>query len=260
LLVYGPIVFSLILIAEGALILIGPLVGGPIGYLSSAMRDVYADDDRLSVDPVEPVALVGAEPSMLKLNDVAEGGTTVELPVEPIDLSADERCTVLHYEASLGIDKGYVSFGRFNVVSDTDPYGQSDSLTQWKLLQFGGFPIKLEAVDRADAVSIPVKKTVNLLISDPYSEEMLFSAKWQIDTIEVRGRHVSINADLATNLSGIGVNNAIDSPTLESFARDGRGVLVMGFSHSADVVSRLQAGQPVYAPVSGVMYPAACQR
>jgi hypothetical protein len=165
---------------------------------------------------------------------------------------------VIHFEASLGIERGYVSFSRFNMVTDTDPYGQRDPLTVWKLVQFGGFSFGEAGAGAGDAVAFPVDQQVNLLISDPFTEEMLLSAKWQVDAIEARGRHASINAALTANLSAVGVNNAVDSPVLNHLSRDSEGILVMHWTHSTDIASALADGEPVYVPVTGVMYPAGC--
>ena len=259
---YGPIVLALILLAEGTLILLGPLTGGPLGDVHDALRDVYAHDDRVVVDPVQPAILVDTLPPSSPLQLPADDDTVASVPVGPSALltsTTSVSCAALRFEASLGIDEqGYVSFGRFNMVSDTDPHGRSDPLTQWKLLRFGGFPIRMEAIDAVPAVTIPVNQTVNLLISDPYTEDMLLSAKWEIKEIEVRGRYASINAALERNLSAVGTNNAIDSPTLESFSRDGRATLTMGFAHTADIAPALKAGEPVYAAVTGTLYPAFC--
>lgn len=258
---YGPILMALVLIALGALILIGPAIGGQLGVVHESMRDAFADDSRIVVDSVGPVRLVGAQSSTQAQRLPAVEDThvppLVDLPDAPV-LGMDEDCAALHFQASLGIDRGYVSFGRFNVVSDTDPYGQSDPLTQWKLLQFGGFPIRMETVGPARVASIPVNETTNILISDPFTDEMLLSARWEVEAIEVRGRRASINAHLSRNLSGLGVNNAIDSPTLARFSRDGHGVLVMRFSHSDEIVAALKAGEPIYAAVTGTMYPGYC--
>ena len=108
------------------------------------------------------------------------------------------------------------------------------------------------------AASIPVNETKNLLVSDPFSGELLFSAKWRVEAIEARGRYGSINAGLATNLSALGVNNAIDSPTLNSFAEASEGVLVMRFESDRDIAPALRAGEPVYGAVTGTMYPGHC--
>jgi hypothetical protein len=262
LMTYGPILLALILLAEGTLILVGPLTGGPLGVIHDTLRDVYADDDRVAVDPVQPAILVDTLPPSSLLQLPADGETAAGIPAgpsSPLALATSTSCAALRFEASVGInEEGYVSFGRFNMVSDTDPHGHADPLTQWKLLQFGGFPIRMDAVDAEPATTIPVNHTVNLLISDPYTQDMLLSAKWEIKAIEVRGRYASINAALERNLSGVGTNNTIDSPTLESFSRDGRAALTMGFAHTGDIAPALKAGEPVYAAVTGTLYPAFC--
>jgi hypothetical protein len=258
LLTYGPILMALILIAEGALILLGPLVGGPLGTIHDALSDIYADDDRVVADLAHPAVLMNTLPPARPPHVDPVAGVPIG-PSLPTTSTTSVPCAALQFEASIGIDEqGYVSFGRFNVVSDTDPHGRSDPLTQWKLLQFGGFPIRMDVVDAVPEATIPVEQTVNLLISDPYTQDMLLSAKWEIVEIEVRGRYASINAALDRNLSGLGTNNAIDSPTLESFSHDGRGVLTMSFAHSADIAPALKAGEPVYAAVTGAMYPSLC--
>ena len=258
--VYGPIVLSLVVATEGMLILLAPVIGGPLGMVHQALRDAFAGDQAVYEDVAEPAVLVSAGTAQSLFSTEADGG--LEMAPLPADTDSLETgsCAAVHFEASLGIERDYVSFGRFNVVVDTSPFGRRDTVTQWKLLQFGGFPIRVEAVELVHTTTIPVNQAVNLLISDPYTEEMLFSAKWKIASIEVNGRRGSINASLEPNLSGLGVNNVIDSPTLESFSRDGQGVLVIEFAHTTDIAPALQAGEPIYAAVTGTMMPLYCAR
>jgi hypothetical protein len=79
-----------------------------------------------------------------------------------------------------------------------------------------------------------------------------------VGDVVVEGRNASINADLEENLSALGVNNTIDSPTLDSFGEGGEAILVMGFEYSKEIATALNAGEPVYAPVEGIIYPAHC--
>ncbi len=259
LLPYVPIVLALLLIALGTLVGLGPQIGGGPAQLHRALRDVVAGEELPVVDPMRPARI--AKSSLATPAPAAQiaGAPGVALSPLPVPIT-DTTCVALHFEASLSVAGDYVSFGRFNVVSQADPYGKHDPVTQWKLLQFGGFPLSREAKVEADAVAFPVGQTVNLLISDPYSREMLFSAKWAVKAIEAHGRWASINAALEPNLSEIGVNNAIESPTLARLSRDDKGVLVMGFSHTADVGTTLRGGSPLYAPVEGTIYPASCVR
>jgi hypothetical protein len=262
-LVYIQVLLLLCIIGAGAAVLIGQRVGGPLGSLYLSLRDMLARDDRVTADELSPADLPGTGSTTLPVRLPSSADTKIApmlvLP-EPPDPTPGVPCASFHFEASLGIDRGYLSFGRFNVVTGTDPYGRSDPLTIWKLLQFNGFRVNAEGVEAGRAASIPVNETVNLLVSDPFSEELLFSAKWRVDTVEARGRYGSINAGLATNLSAFGVNNAIDSPTLDSFAEASEGVLVMRFESDRDIAPALRAGEPVYGPVTGTMYPEHCIR
>jgi hypothetical protein len=259
LVIYSPIVLSLVVAAEGVLVLVAPSVGGPLGETYDALRDAFANDSAAYEDAAVPAILLPAQSATeaLPSDEAADSAGLIRLPADA-DALRPESCAAVHFVASVGIERNYVSFGRFNVVVDTSPFGRYDPVTQWKLLQFGGFPIRTETVEPVHTVSIPVNQAVNLLISDPYTEEMLFSAKWKIESIEVSGRRGSINSSLVPNLSGLGVNNAIDSPALESFSRDGQGVLVMYFEHTADLAPALRAGEPVYAAVTGTMMPLYC--
>jgi hypothetical protein len=258
LLPYASIALALILIALGALLGLGPRIGGGLAYAHQALRDVLGREEVPVTDPMRPAAI--ARSSLVTPPGVqVAGAPAVMLSPLPVPIT-DTVCTALQFEASLSIVDGHVSFGRFNVVSHVEPYGGRDPVTQWKLLQFGGFAVTGQADVTAGAVVFPVGQTVNLLLSDPYSQEMLFSAKWQVEAIEAHGRRASINAALAPNLSEIGVNNAINSPTLARMSQDDRGVLVMGFTHTDDVATALRAGSPLYAPVKGMIYPASCVR
>jgi hypothetical protein len=258
LLSYVPIVLALLLIALGTLIGLGPHIGGGLANLHQALRDVVAAEEVPVVDPIRPARIAKSSLATPPAVQVA-GAPAVMLSPLPAPIT-DTTCVALHFEASLSAVDDHVSFGRLNAVSQADPYGKRDPVTQWKLLQFGGFPIAGEAEVAADVVAFPVEQTVNLLISDPYSKEMLFSAKWHVSAIEAHGRRASINAALEPNLGEIGVNNVIDSPTLARLSRDDQGVLVMGFTHSADVATTLRGGSPLYAPAQGTIYPASCVR
>jgi hypothetical protein len=258
-LTYVQILILLVIIGTGALVLLGSRVGGLVGELYGSLRDVFAGDDRITVDAQAPAALVAGPAPPVRLPSV-EDTVVVPLPAFPAAAVPQEEvpCAAFHFEASLGIEGGYLSFGRFNVVTDTDPYGRRDSLTIWKLLQFNGFRINADTFEAHRAVTIPVNETVNMLVSDPFTKELLFSARWLVSTVEVRGHHGSINAALEANLSSFGVNNAIDSSTLDSFAEDSEGVLVMRFVSDRDIAPALKAGEPVYGEVTGTMYPAHC--
>jgi hypothetical protein len=260
LLIYAPIVLMLVLIGMSILIWSGPSVGGGLGVLHGALGDMLTGDDRAIVDSVAPADLAAAFAAMPPLEPPLEsesvGAAPISLPVSP-NPDPGTGCAAAHFETSIGIESGYVSFGRFSLVTDTDPYGKDDPLTAWKLLQFGGFPLDLEGLTPESTV-IPVGQVVNLLISDPYSQEMLFSARWHVDAIVVQGRFANINAALGTNLDGFGIDNVVESPTLDHLSSAGEGVLVMGFEHSEDIAAALQAGRPVYANVKGTLYPANC--
>jgi hypothetical protein len=262
LLVYIPIVLMLCVIGAATLVWLGPTVGGGLGTLHAALRDLLAGDDRVVADTVTALdlsAVFGSAPHP-ELSPGADsvGTPPMTLPVPP-NPNPGAGCAIAHFETSIGIEGGYASFGRFSLVTDTDPYGREDPLTAWKLLQLGGFPLDLDGVTPA-STAVPVGEVVNLLISDPYSQEMLFSARWHVDEIVVQGRYASINAALQTNLDGFGVDNAIQSPTLDSLASAGEGTLTMGFEHSEDILEALQAGRPVYARVTGTMYSVGCLR
>ena len=264
LLPYGPILLALTLIAVGTVVGLGPRIGGGPAQIHQALRDIVAGDELPVVDPMRPARI--AKSSLATPSSAAWQAGTAPSTVPAVALSplpvpiTDTACVALHFEASISIAEDRVSFGRFNVVSQADPYGTLDPVTRWKLLQFGGFPLSRESEVVADTVVFPVGQTVNLLISDPYSQEMLFSAKWEVKAIEVHGRWASINASLEPNLSEIGVNNVIESPTLARLSRDDAGVLVIGLAHSEDVATTLRGGSPLYAPVKGTIYPASCVR
>jgi hypothetical protein len=258
-LVYAQILLLLLIIGVGAFVLLGSRVGGLAGELYAAMRDIYADDDRITVDPVAPAVLVAgtAPPVRLPAREDTAVAPLPAFPAAPLP-AQDVPCASFRFEASMGIEGGYLSFGRFNVVTDTDPYGRRDPLTIWKLLQFNGFKINADTFEAARAVTIPVNETVNLLVSDPFTQDLLFSARWLVSTVEVRGRHGSINTGLELNLSSFGVNNTIESRTLDSFAKDSEGVLVMRFETETEIAPALKAGEPVYGKVMGTMYPGHC--
>lgn len=260
--IYAPIVAALLLIGMGTVILLASTVGGPLGELHVALRGVLTPDERAAADPAQLTSLAQTRRPLLPVGRAPAQPMVAALPLTatlPITAPLDASCAAIHFASSLGIEAGYLSFGRFNTVTSTDPYGQQDPLTAWKLLQFGGFAIA-PAAGGAYTRTLPINQTVNLLISDPYSGEMLFSARWYVDQIEISGRRASINAALQPNLSGLGVNNVIDSPVLDSLSAAGRGVLVLGFEYEGDLDAALSAGQAIYAPANGVIYPDRCLR
>ena len=264
LLPYAPIVLALVLIAVGTVVGLGPQLGGGPAQLHQALRDVVSGEELPAVDPMRPALIAKSSLAMPAPAASVPDGKIVRAPAvafSPLPvLITDTTCVALHFEAAISIAGDRVSFGRFNVVSHADPYGKRDPVTQWKLLQFGGFDVSREASAAADAAVFPVGQTFNLLISDPYSQEMLYSAKWEVTSIEAHGRWASINSALEPNLSEIGVNNTIESPTLARLSRDDTGVLVIGWAHSEDVATTLRAGSPLYAPVRGTIYPGDCVR
>ena len=128
------------------------------------------------------------------------------------------------------------------------------------MIQFDGFDLDVPEQGTDRSLAVPVDQTVNLLISDPFTEELLFSARWHVDTLAVRGPQASVNAWLDANLSDIRVNNTVASPTLDRFAGETSGVLVMHLLHTEDIAPALRAGEPIYATVSGTVHPESCVR
>ena len=117
------------------------------------------------------------------------------VPLAPMPVR-DAPCAAFRFSGALGIKGGRAFFESFTLVSDTVPYGKGDPLTSWKLIQFGSFTIDVDQIEEGRSVTVPVHQAVNMLVLDPFSSEMLLSARWQIDEIEIRGRAVSINSRL----------------------------------------------------------------
>ena len=260
---FAPIIVLAVLIIIGALIAVGPSLGGMPGEVHRALHDLLTGDDRAIVDKTVPLSTSGtyATTSIPVPASVPTIPLMIALPLAPTP-TPGTPCAAFSFAGALSIQGGRVSFGRFNVVSSTDPYGQNDPLASWKLIQFGGFLVDREGIGagRSLSATIPVDQTVNMLIADPFSGEMLFSARCKIEEIDVWGSSASINSRLEANLSEIRVNNAIGSDTLACFAGQVRGVLVMHFECAQDVMPALRRGEPIYAPMSGTVHAERCIR
>jgi hypothetical protein len=249
--------------------------------LRQALHDWWTGDDQAVVDPIAPVPAAGprAMPSIPQPATVP----TISLPIDlaPVPTATvDLPCAGFRFSGSLRIEGGRVSFGRFNVITDT-AYGQRDPLAKWKLIQFESLTLPggegmPPGIDAGETLTMTVDQAVNMLVRDPFTEDLLFSARWQIDELAIRGDCVGINARLATNLSDIRVNNAIQSETLASLSRGtdastARGVLALEIRRADDALcagdaacthlaAALREGEPVYAIMSGVVYAERCLR
>jgi hypothetical protein len=257
---YASLLLLVALIGVGALIALGPSLGGAPMEVHSALRGMTVGDEKAPVDDTVPAVLAAraAPPSGRQLPPVE--------PVEPIfDVPLPLReqgspCASFGFSGAVHIQDGRFAFNPFTVVSHAEPYGDGDPLTSWKLIRFEVFALDADDVAAGAATSFPVDQAVNLSIVDPFSSEVLLSARWSISDVHTLGQTASINVDLATNLSEIRIRNSIASETLAAFRRDTNGVLVLHLSHSEDVATALQGTAPLYAPVSGTVYAERCLR
>jgi hypothetical protein len=262
---YVPIGLLGFLIVFGVLISGGTSWGSTFGQVRAALREWIVGNDTIVADAAtpQPVSWTRAASPIPAPATVPTIPLTISWPATPVP-APGLACAAFHLSGAIHIEDGRVAFGRFNLVSDTDPYGQDDPLAAWKLIQFDSLELDLEqanagrSIGSSTVVTIPVDQTVNMLISDPFTQEMLFSAQWHVDEIAVQGQSASINAQLETNLSDIRTNNAVHSGTLAAFAGGTTGVLVMRFEHTEDILPVLKAGQPLYAPLSGTVHPRRC--
>lgn len=255
----APIVASAMLIVISLVLLAGPALGGVLGSAHGALRDLLTGADQVVIDRTLPqvalsshrasVQLTPAMPTVLPATEIMTG-----------TLRAERRCASFQFQGALSIREDRLSFGRFNAVSNTEPYGKNDPLTSWKLVQIESLDLDLSDIQGGTSVTIPVDKTVSVLISDPFSQEMLFSAEWSITEIEVRGAQASINARLAPNLSDMRVNNPIDSDTLGAFSQVTSGVMVMHWTHTEDLAPLLRNGEPILAAMGGSVHMDVCLR
>jgi hypothetical protein len=262
---FAPISVLLFVIAATILVALGPSLGGVLGDAHGALRGLLAGEDQPIADntisfmvprgqdvsvPVLPIPTI---PSLLSLSPTPT--PTLSVP-----------CAWFAFQGALDVRDGHVSFGRFNLVADTAPYGRRDPLVAWKLIQFDSIEIDLQgaqpalAANAAKPVEIPVGQTVGILISDPFTKESLLSARWHITSVEVLGDSASINAGLEANLSDIRVNNAIESPTLACLATAEAGVLTLQWEYGRDVALALAEKEPLYAAMSGTVHAAHCLR
>ena len=154
-------------------------------------------------------------------------------------------------------------------------------MAKWKLIQFEGFTLPdregiSPGIEAGATLTLAVDQAVNMLVQDPFTKDLLISARWQVDELAVRGDRAGINARLATNLSDIRVNNAIQSETLASLshgidASAPLGVLAVEIRRAdnsvcadkaacTNLAAALREGEPVYAIMSGVVYAERCLR
>ncbi len=266
---YAPWVLFGVLIVTALLVAAGPSLGGPFADTHANLRDMLTGDDRPIADRlaattvVPPTAPVWTLPAMA-VPAVPLLPTPWPALTRTLTQTASLPCVSFKIQGVAILEPGRLSFGRFNLVSDTHPQGRSDPLASWKLVQLESLPLPAEfpverPPDRLDT-PLPINKTVTLLISDPFTQTPLFSARWQVAEMQVLGRRAGINALLAVNLSDIRVNNAAQSPTLEHFAQTTDGILVLEIEHTADLLQELEQGAPVYAVMRGVIHSTHCQK
>jgi hypothetical protein len=243
----------------------GPFLGGPFALAHTSLHDMLTGDDR------PPIDLAANNAAALPARYVSPQTTPNLLPVSPVTSTIawfgqpapipGEPCAAFHFHGRVYVRGDRISFGRLNMVRDTSPYGKSDPLAFWKVLQFESLTFaRADMAAQADALvtSLPVNQVVNLLITDPYTQIPLLSAKWQVKTVEILSKQAGINATLEDNLSDIRVNNAIESDTLSCFASDQVGVIVMRFQHTEDIVPLIESGRPVAATMSGTAHVQRC--
>ncbi len=253
---YLPFVFFIILIGGALAIANGPSLGGPFEVAYDSLRAMWTTADESPADPVvasaaplRPLYMAGQQMPSL----TAPAPITVPVRIAGFPPILDDECIAIHWAGALTIQDGRISFGRFTPIQNTYPFGVDDPLTSWKLLQFESLPFTL------DKNGLKVDKAVNILLSDPFTQTPLLSARWQVDEIAVRGQHAGINVMLRPNLSDIRVDNAINSAALAQFKSD-TGILTMHIEHSEDILAQIAAGKPVFARMHGTLYAKRCLR
>ena len=264
---FAPLAILVILIGTGLLVAGGPRIGGAPAAVHAALRELLVGDEWPLADSLASASLTGtlASTSILLPTAVPTIPLMAIVPTTQT-LPSEAACAAFWFSGAANVQEGRVSFGRFNLVTDTDPYGTSDPLASWKLVQLASFPLAIPAgkagspIKASPVLTIPVDQAVNMAITDPFTEEVLFSARWQVEQIEVVGNSASINARLSTNLSDIRVNTAFESETLAAFATETTGVLVMRLELAEDIVAALDQGQPFYASMSGFVNMDRCLR
>jgi len=264
---FAPVVMLAILAGAALLIAGGPRIGGAPADVHYALRDLLAGDgqpiaDKLASAPLTVTLAVTSIPLPGVVPTVPMIAILAPTPV----LTSEVPCVAFRFAGAASIQEGRVSFGRLNLVTDTDPQGKSDPLASWKLMQFASFSLSIPAgkaggsVRSSPVITIPISQTVDMVITDPFTEEMLFSARWQVQQIELVGHNASINASLRINRKDIRVNNVIESPTLAALTTIPAGVLVMRLKFTEDIAPALGRAEPVYALMSGTVSADRCLR
>ena len=258
---YASLLLLVALIGFGALIAVGPSLGGAPMEVRAALRGMIVGDDKAPVDDTVPadLSMRAVPPSGRQLSPVLPAKPIFVVALLPLRVEG-APCASFAFTGAVHIQDGRFAFNPFTVVSHTEPYGESDPLASWKLVQFEVFALDVGDMPTEVASTVTVSQAVNLAILDPFSREVLLSAHLFIAEIDVQGRTASINAGLQTNLSDIRVNNAIASDTLAAFGMDTNGVLVLRLGHTQNVGTALRGAAPLYAPVSGVVYAERCLR
>ena len=202
---FAPLAMLVILIGIGLLVAGGPGIGGAPAEVHTALRELLVGDERPLADRLAAAPLTGP----LAVTSIPLPTTVPTIPLMAIvpstqTLPSEATCAAFWFSGAAHVQEGRVSFGRFNLVTDTDPYGKGDPLASWKLVQFASFPLGISAgksgssIQASPVLTIPVDQVVNMSIMDPYTEEILFSARWQVEQIEVVGNSATINARLST--------------------------------------------------------------
>ncbi len=252
---YAPMGLLAILLSCTLLVLHGRSSEGMWGEVYDSLRGRLAGEDHPALDRVTPQPPIRhSRPVVL-----TPPPTAALLPLfTPPSITATVPCPSFHFRGTFVVKDGYASFGSFNTVTNTDPYGEDDPLASWKLVQCERFPLSLAGEEKGGVLDIPVNREVNLVIVDPFTREPLLAARWHVASVGIRGRAIEINAGLEENLAQVRVNNAIDSPTLAAFTTSTAGVLVLTAGHETEVLRAIRLGEPVYAPMSGFVRVGGC--
>jgi hypothetical protein len=260
-----------LLITSALLVAAGSSLGGVFAIAHTSLHDLFtrADcppGDRTSQTIVHlpTESILEDKPVLLAVPTISSTITWTGQPA----LIPGAPCAAFHFQGTAHIQGNRLSFGRLNLVRNTSPYGIGDPLA-WKLFQLESLTFSAEhATSNVPGIpltaTLPVQQAVGVLITDPFTQVPLLSARWQVNTIRVFGNRAGINAALEPNLSEIRINNAIESDTLASFAIDTAdtadpvGILAIQFYCTEDIVSEIEANHPLVMMMNGTVHLRRC--
>jgi len=287
LLEYALIITLVTLVAAGALVAMGPQVGGIFSTAHYKIRGLMAGGPTpTSVAATTPTPLptptpipATPTPTPTPLPTLPPAPPPPTVPVIPtivpiITPSPAGPCRTIGFRGGILVtDRNRDGFSeylslRWAIIRDTRPHGDPLVGVGFR----GWFFVRLEPIhltgkyERHDTQTIfaadprPLKLTIS-----NFRRQVVLVGTVVVDEVRVSHSLGRVNETLTINLRDIQVNNVIRSPVLEAFAAQKEGAMAFSFGgkHRSwrwrSIASLILTGQTLYAPATGTIRTASCQ-